>query len=85
MLSLSLAVVGYSVLPLIIVALVLLILRIRGIVLSLIQLVGVVWASRSAFLSYCSALRLESEADRPALLLFPLVLMELYFTSLITI
>lgn len=80
-LSLSLAIIGYSVLPLIVVAIVVLAYGARGATLSVIQAVGVFWSSRSAYLSYCRSLDLTA-ANKPSLLLLPIILAEVYFTSL---
>lgn len=82
-LALSLAVIGYSVLPLIVVAIVVLAHGSRGLLLSAIQAVGVFWSSRSAYLSYCRSLNLTWE-NKPLMLLLPIVLAEVYFTSLMS-
>mmetsp|Transcript_12737 Transcript_12737/g.43069 ORF Transcript_12737/g.43069 Transcript_12737/m.43069 type:complete len:211 (+) Transcript_12737:68-700(+) len=88
--GLSFAILGYSVIPLIPVALVLLVTRVRGLPLTLLQFFGVVWSSRCAILGFTQSLKLGAvegaagRRDRPLLLLFPIVLMELYFASLVS-
>ncbi|RYY70176.1 hypothetical protein EON63_22900 [archaeon] len=83
-LMIHIALLGYSVTPMIPIALIILLFGPPVWLAGLLQTLGVVWASASAILSYSTIVTIATEHKKKLNLLFPtVVLMTLYITSLI--